>query len=166
MSSLRRPVLGAAVASTLVLASAAPAGAHRVVAEPPPPSPTPCAGAPWMDRHKSPDQRARLVLAQLTVEEKISLLGSVRDAQHFRETLPIDRLCIPALRLNNGSAGVSTGGPVQFPATALPAPIGLAATFDPKLAERYGYVGGRETRDQGRDLLEGPAVDLARVPLN
>jgi beta-glucosidase len=124
-----------------------------------------CAAAPWMDRRKGPDERARLVIAQMTLEEKVSVLGSVRDAEHFRETLPIPRLCIPALRMNNGSAGVSTGGPVQFPATALPAPLGLAATWDPGRARRYGAVAGRETRDQGRDLLEGPAVDLARVPV-
>jgi beta-glucosidase len=119
-----------------------------------------------MDRFRSPDERARLVIGQLTLDEKIQEMGSLRDAAHFRETPPIPRLCVPALRLNNGSAGVSTGGPVQFPATALPAPIGLAATWDPQQARRYGVVGGRETRDQGRNLLEGPDLNIARVPVN
>src|SRR5438034_587461 len=85
-------------------------------------------------------------------------------------TRPVRRIRDPAppdpLRLTNGSAGVSTGGPVQFPATALPAPIGLAATWDPALARQYGEIGGRETRDQGRNLLEGPDINIARVPVN
>jgi beta-glucosidase len=128
--------------------------------------PTGCAGAPWLDRSRSPDERASLVLAQLTLDEKLQELGSLRDATHSRETPPIARLCVPALRLNNGSAGVSTGGPVQFPATALPAPIALAATWDPGQALRYGVVEGRETVDQGRNLLEGPDINIARVPVN
>src|SRR6266542_2775877 len=125
-----------------------------------------CAGAPWMDPTKSPDERATLVIAQMTLDEKIQEMGSLRDAEHFRETPPIPRLCVPALRLNNGSAGVSTGGPVQFPATALPAPIGLAATWDPQQALQYGTVQGQETLDQGRNLLEGPDINIARVPVN
>src|SRR6266498_194291 len=150
-----------AAAAMLALAVAPPGRA--VAAEP-----ATCNGAPapWMEPTRPAPERADLAIGQMTLDEKISMLGSVRDATHFRETLPIARLCLPGLRMNNGSAGVSTGGPTQFPATALPSPIGLAATWDPKLAERYGYVGGRETRDQGRDLLEGPAVDLARVPVN
>jgi len=125
-----------------------------------------CATAPWLDRGRSPDERASLVLAQMTLDEKIQEMGSLRDATHSRETPPIPRLCVPALRLNNGSAGVSTGGPVQFPATALPAPIGLAATWDPGQAVRYGVVEGRETVNQGRNLLEGPDINIARVPVN
>src|SRR2546430_3743028 len=90
-----------------------------------------CAGAPWMDRTKSPDERASLVLAQMTLDEKIQEMGSLRDATHSRETPPIPRLCIPALRLNNGSAGVSTGGPGAFPAAPPPAPNALPPPRDP-----------------------------------
>jgi len=119
-----------------------------------------------MDRSRSPEERAALVVAQMTLDEKVQETGSMLDATHSRETPPIPRLCVPALRLNNGSAGVSTGGPVQLPATALPAPIGLAATWDPALAWRYGVVEGTETLNEGRNLLEGPDINLARVPVN
>ena len=152
---------GIAVVATLVLTLAPPGHA----AAPEPTAVCNGAPAPWLDRTLPAQERAGLALAQMTLDEKISMLGSVRTATHFRETLPIDRLCLPALRMNNGSAGVSTGGPVQFPATALPAPLGLAATWDPTQAFRYGALAGKETRDQGRDLLEGPDVDLARVPV-
>jgi hypothetical protein len=30
-----------------------------------------CAGASWMDRHRSPDERATLLLAQMTLDEKV-----------------------------------------------------------------------------------------------
>ncbi len=157
-----RSTVGFAVSCLWVL-TLAPAAA----ADPPAPTPT-CHGAPapWLDTRLSTDDRARAVLAQMTLDEKIQEMGSIRDATHSRETPPIERLCVPALRMNNGSAGVSTGGPVQFPATALPAPIGLAATWEPTQARRYGVVEGVETLAQGRNLLEGPDVDLARVPVN
>jgi hypothetical protein len=61
---------------------------------------------------------------------------------------------------------VGSGGDTQPQATALPAPLGLAATFDPRVAFRYGAVMGRETRNVGRNLQEGPDIDMARVPLN
>jgi beta-glucosidase len=154
-----RSAVGLAVVCGWVLTLAPAASAA-------PGSGTGCAGAPWLDRHRSPDRRADLILAQLTLDEKVQETASMLDATHSRETPPIDRLCVPGLRLNNGSAGVSTGGPVQYPATALPAPIGLAATWDPALAYRYGTVEGTETLNQGRNLLEGPDINIARVPVN
>src|SRR5690349_14754641 len=33
-----------------------------------------CPGAPWLDPARTPQQRARLVLAELTLDEKIQLL--------------------------------------------------------------------------------------------
>jgi beta-glucosidase len=80
--------------------------------------------------------------------------------------LPIPRLCVPALLMNNGPAGVGSGGPVQFPSTALPAPIAQAATFDPTAAQRYGAVEGSDTSALGRNMMEGPNVNIARVPVN
>jgi beta-glucosidase len=158
-----RSTLGFAVAAGLLVTAAPPAAAVPDIR-----SSARCDGAPapWLDHFRSPDERARLVIERMTLEEKIQELGSLRDAARFRETPAIPRLCVPALRMNNGSAGVSTGGPVQFPATALPAPISLASTWDPAQAHRYGVVGGRETRDQGRNLLEGPDLNIARVPVN
>ncbi len=125
-----------------------------------------CARAPWMDRHKSPDERASLLLPQLTLDDKMLLLHTISDSTHARQVGPIPDLCVPALLLTNGSAGVSSGGVVQYPATALPAPIDAAAAWAPSTAARYGAVEGRETLDLGRNLLEGPDVNIARVPLN
>jgi beta-glucosidase len=150
-------VLALAPAAAASAAPASPASAADAAG---------CAGAPWMDRHLPADRRADLLLPQLTVDEKISLLHSISDSAHARETLPVPRLCIPALRLNNGPAGVGSSGVVQVQSTALPAPLGQAASFDPAVARAYGAVEGRETWATGRNLMEGPNLNIARTPLN
>jgi beta-glucosidase len=127
-------------------------------------APTDC-GA-WMDPSRAPDDRANLVLAQMTLDEKVAMSHAISNSAHMREVPAIPRLCIPALLLNNGSAGVGSGGPVQPNSTALPAPLGLAASFDPSIARAYGTVEGRETRAVGRNDMEGPDINIARTPLN
>ena len=156
--NLRSAVAAAVCAAVTALAPGASAAAAPAAAG--------CAGAPWMDTHRSPDQRATLLVAQMTLAEKAQEMHTISDSEHSREVSPIPRLCIPALLMNNGPAGVSSGGPVMRAATALPAPIGQAATFDPSAARRYGTIEGAETRAQGRNLMEGPNVNIARVPLN
>ncbi|MDE7114871.1 MAG: glycoside hydrolase family 3 C-terminal domain-containing protein [Muribaculaceae bacterium] len=46
--------------------------------------------------------------------------------------------------------------------TAFPAPIMLAATFNPELSHEYGKAIGEECRAGGVELLLGPGVNLAR----
>jgi beta-glucosidase len=125
-----------------------------------------CAGAAWMDPSRSPDQRADLVLAQMTLDEKVAETHAISDATHAREVPGNPRLCIPRLLLNNGPAGVGSGGVTQPQTTALPAPLAVAASFDPSVAQAYGAVEGRETRAVGRNDMEGPNVNIARTPLN
>lgn len=113
------------------------------------------------------DARARQIVSQMTLQEKITELHGIHDASHQRYVPPIPRLGIPGFVVANGPAGVGPGDEHhQLPATALPAPILLAATWDPELARAYGVVIGLEARDIGDDLLEGPDVNIARVPQN
>jgi len=115
------------------------------------------------------DARARQLVSQMTLSEKITELHGIAEKQQgiFRYVPPIPRLGIPALHVANGPAGVGPAGDTpQKPATALPAPISLAATWDPALAQRYGVIIGSEAKDLGEDLLEGPDVNIARVPQN
>ncbi|MGH7950495.1 MAG: beta-glucosidase family protein [Limisphaerales bacterium] len=113
------------------------------------------------------DARARQIVGQMTLQEKITELHGIGDKMHRRYVPPIPRLGIPALIVANGPAGV---GPAdekkQNPATALPAPISLAASWDISLAHRYGVIIGQEARDLNDSLLEGPDVNIARVPQN
>jgi beta-glucosidase len=119
-----------------------------------------------MDTHLSADQRAALLIPRMTIAQEASETASVSTSTESREVPAIPELCIPALLLTNGSAGISTGAPSQTSATALPAPISLAASWDPAAARQYGVVEGNEALDQGRNDVEGPDINIARVPEN
>jgi beta-glucosidase len=113
------------------------------------------------------EARARNIVSRMTLQEKIDELHGIQDAQHRRYVPPLPRLGIPALVVTNGPAGAGPGDvKPQQPATALPAPISLAATWDPQAAHEYGVIVGMESRDLGNGLLEGPDVNIARVPEN
>ena len=115
--------------------------------------------------HAQAAARARQIVSKMTLDEKITELHGVHDATRYRMVPGIARLGIPDLRTTNGPAGVGPGGASpQPPATAMPAPISLAATWDPGLAREYGKIEGEETRSLGSELLEGPDVNIARVP--
>lgn len=111
------------------------------------------------------EARARKIVASMTVEEKISQVHGIYDENHFRYVPGVPRLGIPPLQITNGPAGVGPGGSgPRGEATALPAPIALAATWNEGLARAYGRLSGEETRARGAALLEAPAVNIVRVP--
>lgn len=126
-------------------------------------------GVMW-DRRASaqdPDTRAREIVSQMTLDEKIQELHGVRDPEHYRVVLGIPRLGIPDLAITNGPAGATNGGPGhQGRATALPAPISLSATWDVDLSYLYGTVLGSEANDLANGLVEAPTINIARVPQN
>lgn len=82
----------------------------------------------------------------------------------MRSVPGIERLGIPPLLMANGPAGIAPAGPVQPPATAFPAPIAVAASWDRSDARAYGEAVANEILDIGRTMLEGPTVNIARIP--
>lgn len=104
------------------------------------------------------EQRVEAVLKQLTLEEKIDLLGGVDD--FFVRAVP--RLNLPRLKMADGPMGVRNFGR----ATAMAAGVGLAATWNPALAERVGTEIGRDARAKGVHFLLGPGVNIYRSPTN
>ena len=113
------------------------------------------------------DARARQIVSEMTLQEKIAELHGIHNSEHQRYVPPIPRLGIPGFRIANGPAGVGPGDEHhQLPATALPAPILLASTWDPRLAREYGVIIGLEAKALDDDLLEGPDINIARVPQN
>jgi len=68
-----------------------------------------------------------------------------------------NRLGIPALFIEEGLHGFDTG-------TVFPAPINLAATFDPGLAQKTGAAIAAEARATGVGMILAPVLDLARDP--
>jgi len=132
---------------------------------------------PWMDRNLSPDQRADMVLAQMTLDEKIQLVHGgggfgFGQGQPTRSIggagwIPgIERLGIPDINMADSAVGVTRGASRSRYATALPSTLGLAASWDPKLAYLYGSVIGREVRDHGYNMSIGGGVNLTIEPRN
>src|SRR6266436_10395556 len=80
------------------------------------------------------ERRVDTLLSQMTLEEKIDLLGGV-DGFYIRG---IPRIGWPRLKMADGPIGVRNYGP----ATAMAAGINLAATWNAALAERVGYIKG------------------------
>jgi beta-glucosidase len=76
-------------------------------------------------------------------------------------TPAIPALCIPAVGLEDGPAGVADG---LTGVTELPAGVALAATWDPSLAGRYGQVIGAEEYGKGASANLGPTVNIDRDP--
>ena len=121
-------------------------------------------GCPWVGSTASPDSRAGEVLAQMTLDEKISMLGLTKSPDGYENYTPaIPRLCIPQFTLQDGPAGVAGG---FTGVTQLPAPIDAAASFDRSVAAEYGDIQGTESRGKGIDVAQGPDVNIARVPEN
>ena len=104
------------------------------------------------------EQRVQSILSQMTLEEKIDLLGGV-DGFFIRD---VSRLKLPRFRMADGPIGVRNFGP----ATAMAGGIGLAATWNPSLAERVGAEIGRDARAKGVHFLLGPGVNIYRAPMN
>ncbi|MBZ5654548.1 MAG: glycoside hydrolase family 3 C-terminal domain-containing protein [Acidobacteriia bacterium] len=102
------------------------------------------------------EARAEAMLKQLSLEEKIDLIGGVNDF-YIRE---IKHIGLPALKMADGPFGVRNYGP----ATTFGG-MGLAATWDRDLDERMGAVIGQDARARGVHFMLGPGVNISRTPL-
>lgn len=132
-----------------------------------------------MNPQLSPDQRADLVVHQLTLPEKIQLVhgigwGPLRPGDPVPpdnnggagEVQGIPRLGIPSLQQADSAVGVRMAAAQSRYATLLPSVLGAAASWDVKAAHLYGDVIGRELRAQGYNQSIGGGVNLARDPRN
>ncbi len=120
---------------------------------------------PRWDRSPAVEERVEQLIAQLNLAEKVALVSG-RLAVEDDGTEPARPQGIPRLALADSPAGIRLANPTlpDDRATALPAPIALAATWDPELARRYGHVLGAEAAITGHNIFLGPAVDIARAP--
>ena len=135
---------------------------------------------PWMDRTLSPSERAALVLAQMTLEEKLALLHGNGMARSPKWEMPlthltnggagyvpgVPRLNIPPIIMSDAAYGVRDSGANGRYSTALPSDLAAASSWDPDLACQYGALIGRELRAQGFSMSLGGGVNLARDPRN
>lgn len=133
-------------------------------------------GQPWRNSRLSPDERADLVVKEMTLDEKIQLVhGSMAmlgrkipralGGDGFVPGIP--RLGVPDLNLIGAGVGVTNlGKRAGGQATALPASLAETATWDPRLAYEFGAVIGRETREQGFNVSLGGGNDITREARN
>src|SRR6056297_3424273 len=108
-------------------------------------------------------ERVDRLLGELTREEKLRLVSGTEDPEGTATGyLPgVDRLDVPAFKLVDGPLGVRAEGER---ATAFPASLALAATFDPELAREQGAAMAREAKAYDQDALLAPGANLVRVP--
>jgi beta-glucosidase len=91
------------------------------------------------------ERRINDLVRRLRPDEQLALLRGAA----------IDRLGIPARQTVQGA-----------PATAFPANIGLAATWNPELAEQIGAAVAQQGRAVGRAQILGPLTDISHSPLS
>ena len=174
---LRRRVSLVCAGTTLLLAFAllaAPAGAQPAL--------------PWMNTSLSPEERAELLLDAMTLDQKLQQLYN---EPIYNEDLDVDgdpdsdnrtrwdcdftqvgrhiegipELGIPDFRQANGGTGIRGGDCLPEPvATALPAQVASAATFNSDLAYRWGQLLDVELRAWAHHALWGPGANLIRTP--
>jgi beta-glucosidase len=123
----------------------------------------------YLDNTKSIDSRVEDLLPRLTLEEKVSMAH----AQSTFSVAGVPRLGIPELWMDDGPMGVRQEVGEGFRnldrqddfCTAMPATLGLAATFDKDLAFAYGATIGQEARQRKKNIMLGPSLNIQRTPL-
>ena len=138
---------------------------------------------PWMNTELDADRRAELVVAEMTREEKQTLVFGYfgTDAPWKKYTIApearegsagyvpgIARLGIPPQWIADAGIGVATQGGAKNKRerTALPSGMATAATWDPELARNAGAMIGAEARASGFNVLLAGGVNLVREPRN
>lgn len=111
---------------------------------------------------KTGNPRVDTLIAQMTLDEKLLLVhGQILDPYRANQAgflAGCPRLAIPPLFIADGESGINT----SWEATALPAKVGLAASFDVETARQYGRVLGEEARESGMHVVLSPRVNIVR----
>lgn len=118
---------------------------------------------------KNYDEKARSLLAQMTLEEKAGLCSG----SNLWWSKGVERLGVQKIMMTDGPHGLRKQGNLddQFgitqsvPATCFPTAATTACSFDPDLLEEMGKALGEECLEQGVSILLGPGVNIKRSPL-
>jgi beta-glucosidase len=103
------------------------------------------------------EAKAKAMLAKLSLEQKIELLGGVDNMY----TRPMPVIDLPRFKMSDASVGVRTWGPT----TAYAGGVALAATWDTDFARKLGAGLGKDSRARSVNFLLGPGVNIARAPV-
>ncbi len=140
------------------------------------------AAKPWMNSRLSAQERTQLVLKEMTMDEKLSLVMGYFGTDALWKNVPrpvesypqsagfvygVPRLGIPHIWQADAGIGVaSQAGPNVRERTALPSGIATAATWNPQLGFDGGAMIGSEARTSGFNVLLAGGVNLVREPRN
>ncbi len=119
---------------------------------------------PWTSAAQSgraPGVLASEVVARMTTAEKIGVVNLAAVGGYENRNSAVPRLCIPSLTLQDSPNGIAYGAKGV---TQLPASLGVAASFNTAIAYDYGRIEGLEARGKGIDVVQGPELNLDRVP--
>jgi beta-glucosidase len=153
----RLAVLAIATLAALAVPLAVPAAAAS-----PGSTASAAASCPWVSSRAPIAQRVAQLMSQMSLADEITMVeGHGTTNPYVFYTPAIPALCIPAVGLEDGPAGVADG---MTGVTQLPAGVALAATWDPSLAEQYGQVIGAEEYGKGASANLGPTVNIDRDP--
>jgi beta-glucosidase len=151
-------VLAAALAALLAVPATAATSQASVTAN----RATASTSCPWVTSHAPIAQRVAQLMSQMSLADKITMVeGHGTSNPYVFYTPAIPALCIPAVGLEDGPAGVADG---LTGVTQLPAGVALAAAWDPSLAQQYGQVIGAEEYGKGASANLGPTVNIDRDP--
>jgi beta-glucosidase len=134
---------------------------------------------PWSNSSLTPDERAAMVVKEMTIDEKVSMLhGTGMEGLSPMSPLAIHsnggagyvpaipRLGIPAIQMSDAAYGVRSSGENGRYSTALPSDVAGAASWDLDAGYEYGALIGRELRAQGFNMSLGGGINLTREPRN
>jgi beta-glucosidase len=124
------------------------------------------ARCPWMNTHKSADQRAHLLLAASTLDQKLRWLdeqaaNSPQQTTFSGVTYPVQVPCTPTVVYSDGPDYVRGASGV----TVYPAQLGLASSWSTQLAYAKGRAQADEAFRAGRNVLLAPGISSSRTPL-
>lgn len=134
----------------------------------------------WMNKALDPDQRATLLEAQMTTEEKLTIVHGPMGRPRLGLPKPeralgsagfipgVPRLGIPDLQEADASVGVTNPGNVRpgDGATAFPSITALASTWSRSMAYQSGVALGNEAWSKGFNVQLAGGINLMREPRN
>ncbi|MFC4116726.1 beta-glucosidase, partial [Nonomuraea zeae] len=175
----RSPAVRRRVASLAALLALMAPGVHVLGAAPA--AGADCAAVPWMDRSKSPERRARALLAASSLDQKLRWLDehSANDPARTtfttaapRElppgefvpitfTMPPQVECTPTIQYTDAPSAIAGAG---AGVTVFPANVSLSSSWDRALAYDKGVAMGHEAWRKQRNVLLGPGLASGRDP--
>jgi beta-glucosidase len=137
---------------------------------------------PWTNTSLKPDERAKLLLAAMTPQEKLQLVFGYFSTDYPKKNFKhpdagfadsagyipgITRLGIPPQWETDAGIGVATQRTDKpRERTALPSGLATVATWDPEVAFAGGAMIGNEARLSGFNIQLAGGVNLMREPRN